>query len=50
MYVCDIDEMMVIEVGNIGKKATIRTHEPYDFHRLQTTNGCLVVSWHSHCM
>jgi hypothetical protein len=48
--VCDTDEMMAIEVGNLGKKAIVRTLEPYDFHRLQISSGSLVVSWCSPCM
>ena len=46
---CHIDEMMAIKVRKLEKKDTIRTHEPYVFHRLQITSGSLVVSWRSPC-
>jgi hypothetical protein len=48
--VCDTYEIMAIEAGKLGKKAIVRTLEPYDFHRLQISSGSLAVSWCSPCM
>jgi hypothetical protein len=48
--VCDTYEIMAIEAEKLRKKATIRTLEPYDFHRVQIVSGILVASWCSPCM
>jgi hypothetical protein len=51
MIVCVCtDEIITIEVGKLGKKAIVRTLEPYDFHMLQISSGSLAVSWCSPCM
>jgi hypothetical protein len=49
LYVCDKNDIMAIESRKLRKKATVRILEPYDCHRVQTTNGSLVVSWYSPC-
>jgi hypothetical protein len=36
--------MMAIEDENIGKNDTIRTLQPYDFHRVQIVSGSLVIA------
>jgi hypothetical protein len=41
LYVCDTNEIMVIEDGKLGKKVIVMKLEPYDFQGLHIFSGIL---------